>query len=340
MRVSGRRVSLAAPLGRAGGCWAHSERRVLPPANRPGAAQRRCSHQHSLVGAPAASGQTLVAQRLPACPSSGARTLAGRRIANRPALHAPWPQRVFASKPPPPLQIARPLPHPPRRACTGELPPVPGMYPAFFGWPQRRPRGRRRSTIARYRRDQVSTAFCQNTIFQGDLCCCRCKEAWVAEVLLMRPQSLFLFNRGRTSGTAMRLHTVHCHRLVAKHADKLCFSATAATSGSSSSLPGWSTSSSSAACPRWALNGRLCWQRIFNMILNLLNEGFPAFSSRLRKQTACGQTSGHVSWGTCNNCSRRCCHGEQTHHVGKNASPVISELTMRARLPISALQIR
>ena len=79
MRVNGRRASLAAPSGRAGSCWAHTECHVLPPANRPGAAQCRCSHQHSLVGVPAASGQTLAEQRLPACPSSGARTLGGRR---------------------------------------------------------------------------------------------------------------------------------------------------------------------------------------------------------------------------------------------------------------------
>ena len=63
-----------------------------------------------------------------------------------------------ALEPPPPFQIASPLPHPPRRACTGELPPVPGMYPAFFGWPQRMASDAvsagSRLTIARYRRDQ------------------------------------------------------------------------------------------------------------------------------------------------------------------------------------------
>ena len=87
-----------------------------------GAAQCRCSHQHSRVGVPTANGQTPAAQRSPACPSSDAKTPGGRRIVDKPARHAPWPRRVFARKPPPPLLTARPLPRPPGRACTGELP--------------------------------------------------------------------------------------------------------------------------------------------------------------------------------------------------------------------------
>ena len=137
MRVSGRRASLAAPSGRAGGCWAHTECHVLPP---PKIAQGRLSAAARIntrwwelqqqVGK-----RSLRSDCQHAHPAVQGR-LAGGGSQTGPALHAPWPRRVFARKPPPPLQITRPLPHPPRRACTGELPPVPGMYPAFFAWPQ------------------------------------------------------------------------------------------------------------------------------------------------------------------------------------------------------------
>ena len=144
MRLSGRRASPAAPSGRAGGCWAHTDvtcfRRQIAQGRLSATArintrwwefQQRvgkrslrsdCQHARPVVQGRLAGGGSQTGRHFTR-PGRGEFSQESRRLRSKSSAHFHTHHDEL---------------------CTGELAQVPGMYPAFFGWPQRRPRSRRR----------------------------------------------------------------------------------------------------------------------------------------------------------------------------------------------------